>query len=165
MGDCLERREIILFYSDAWLPTLNRDNRISRNVTLINTFFNSVDNTLSNDPSLLLTGHCFLKHWVDAQTREWFQPAVEATFSATLTNPQTILKTLSERFLEDWRSTWTAPLPGDPHHHFTPLREPPGLTLPDFIHRVLTADSCLYQSAAFQPITRHTFNATYSSWF
>ena len=154
-----------MFYSDAGLPTLNHDNRIICNITLINTFFNSVDDTLSNNPSLSITGHWFSKCWVNVQTREWFQPAVEAAFQATLTAPLTIPKTLSECLLKDWRSTWTTPLPGDPCHHFTPLGEPPELSLPDFVKGVLMTNSRTYQSATFQLITEHAFDATYSSRF
>ena len=122
-------------------------------------------NTLSNNPLCFLTGHWFSKHWANAWTEEWLTLAVEAMFQATLTATQTIHKPLSERLLEDWRSSWTAPLPGDQHCHFTPLGEPPNLHLHPFVQGVLTAESCAYQSAAFQLITGHAFNATYSSCF
>ena len=92
-------------------------------------------------------------------------PAVEAAFQAMLTAIQTVHKPLSECLLEDWRDSWMPPLPGDPRHHFTPLGEPPDTTLHPFIQGILSADSCAYQSAAFQIITGHTFDATYSSHF
>ena len=43
--------------------------------------------------------------------------------------------------------------------------EPPDLLLHPFINGVLTAQSRAYQSAAFQIITGHAFDATYSSRF
>ena len=92
-------------------------------------------------------------------------PAVEAVFQATLTVTQTIHKPLSERLLEDWKASWTPPPPGDPRHHFTPLGEPPDLSLHPFIKGVLSAQSRAYQSAAFQLITGHAFDAGYSARF
>ena len=86
-------------------------------------------------------------------------------FQPTLTNPQTVHKPLSERLLEDWRSSWTAAPPRDQCRHFTPLGEPPGLLLSNFVQGVLTAESRSYQSATFEIITGHTFNTTYSSHF
>ena len=165
VGDHPERRGIAMSYSDAGLPTLTSNNRIIRNVTLINTFHNSIDDTLTNNPLSFLTGHWFSKRGVDAWTKEWFNSTVETAFQVTLTAPQTVPKPLSEHLLEDLRSSWTAPPPGDQHCHFTPLGEPPGLTIPNFIKGVLTAESHMYQSATFQIITGHTFDATYSSWF
>jgi hypothetical protein len=91
--------------------------------------------------------------------------AVKAAFQATLTATQDIPKPLSECLLEDWRSSWTHPPPRDPCHHFTPLGEPPDLLLHPFVQGVLTAQNCAYQSAAFQIITGHTFDASYSSRF
>ena len=92
-------------------------------------------------------------------------PAVEAAFQATLTVTQTIHKSLSERLLEDWKASWTPPPPGDPRHHFTPLGEPPNLPLHPFVRGVLSAQSRAYQSAAFQLITGHAFDAGYSAHF
>jgi hypothetical protein len=144
VGDHLERIGIEMFYFNAGLPTLTSDTRIIRNVTLINTFHNSIDDTLTNNPLSYITGHWFLKHWVNARTKEWFQPGVETTFQATLTHSQTIPIPPSERLLKEWRSSWTAPPPGDPHRHFTLLGEPPGLTIPDFVQGVPTAESHPY---------------------
>ena len=155
-----------MFYSDAGLPTLSSDNRIiSRNITLINIFHCSITMILSNNPLSFLTGHWFSKRWVNAQAEEWFKLAVKAMFQATLTVTQTVHKPLSECLLEDWRSSWTCPPPGDPHRHFTPLGEPPDSTLHPFIQGVLTAESRTLQSATFQLITGHCFNAHYSSHF
>ena len=86
-------------------------------------------------------------------------------FQATLTTTQTTPIPLSECLLEDWRSSWTAPPPGDQHHHFTPLREPPDLHTHEFVQGVLTAESHMYQFTAFQLITRHAFDTTCSSRF
>ena len=166
VGDCPEQQEITLFYSNAGLPTLSSDNRIIlRNITLINTFHHSLDTILSNNPLSFLSGHWFSKCWANTQAEEWFIPAVEVTFQATLTATQTIPKPLSECLLEDWRSSWTRPLPGDPHRHFTPLSEPLDTLLHPFIQGVLTAKSHTLQSAAFQIVTGHCFDANYSSRF
>ena len=166
VGDRPERRGIQMFYSDAGLPTLCCDNRIiSCNVTLINTFHNSLDMLLHTNPLSFLSGYWFSRHWVNARATEWFTLAVKAAFQATLTVTQTVHKPLSERLLEDWKASWTPPPPGDPHHHFTPLREPPELSLHPFVTRVLTAQSRAYQSTAFQLITGHAFNADYSARF
>ena len=155
-----------MFYSDAELPTLSSDNRITLcNVTLINTFHHSLDTLLSTNPLFFLTGHWYSRRWVNARANEWYMPAVEAVFQATLTATQVIHKPLSERLLEDWRASWTPPPPGDPQRHFTPLGEPPDLLLHPFTNGVLTAQSRAYQSAAFQLITGHAFDATYSSHF
>ena len=170
VGDCPERREIQMFYSDAGLPTLG-DNRIIshnvtlRNVPLINTFHHSFDTLLYANPSSFITGHWYSRRWVNARADEWFTPAVEAAFQATLTATQNIHKSPSERLLDDWRATWTPPPPGDAHRHFAPLGEPPELTLHPFVMGVLTAQSRAYQSAAFQIITGHAFDASYSSRF
>ena len=159
-----------MFYSDAGLPTLGDNRIISRNITLrnvhlINTFHHSLDTLLDANPLSFFTGHWYSRQWVNTRANEWFKPAVEATFQATLTTTQVIHKTLSECLLEDWRATWTPPPPGDPHRHFAPLGEPPDLSLHPFVTGVLTTHSHAYQSAAFQIITRHAFNATYSSRF
>jgi hypothetical protein len=153
------------FYSDAGLPTLNCNNRIIRNITHINTFLNSLDSTLSNNPLCFLTGHWFSRCWVNARTAEWFTLAVEAAFQVTLTATQVTPKPLSECLLEDWRSSWTPPPPGDKHCHFTPLGEPPDLPLHPFVQGVLMAESHAYQSTAFQIITGHAFDASYSFRF
>ena len=92
-------------------------------------------------------------------------PTVEAAFQATLTVSQTILKPLSERLLEDWRASWTPPLPGDPRRLFSPLGEPPNLSLHPFVKGVLSIQSRAYQSTAFQLITSHAFDANYSTCF
>ena len=165
VGDRPERREISFFYSDAGLPTLTSDPPKNRNVTLINSFHNSVLDTLTNNPLLHITGRWFSKRWADARTAEWLQPGVELAFQATLTRPQHTITPLSDRLEEEWRSTWTAPLPGDPRRNFTPLGEPPSLTIPDFVRGALTADSRSYQSAAFQLITGHAFEGAYSTRF
>ena len=165
VGDCPERREIHIFYSDTGLPTLTSDTKTIRNVTLINSFHNSLHDTLTNNPLLHITGRWFSKHWVDARTTEWLQPGVELAFQATLTRPQHMIIPLSDRLEEEWRSTWAAPPPGDPCRNFTPLGEPPSLTIPDFVHGTLTANSRSYQSAAFQLITGHAFEANYSTRF
>jgi hypothetical protein len=166
VGDCPERREIRLFYSDAGLPTLSSDNRIiSCNVTLINTLHHSLDMLLHTNPLSFLSGHWYLRRWVNAQADEWFTPAVEAAFQATLAATQTIYKPLSEHLLEDWQSTWTPPPPEDSRRHFTPLGKPPDLLLHPFVQGVLTTNSHTYQSATFQIITGHAFDATYSSRF
>jgi hypothetical protein len=135
------------------------------NVTLINTFHHSLDMILHTNPLSSLSGYWFLRCWVNARAAEWFTPAVEAVFQATLAVTQTIHKPLSERLLEDWRASWIPPPPGDPHRHFTPLGEPPDLSLHPFVHGVLTTQSHTYQSAAFQLITGHTFDASYSARF
>ena len=170
VGDCPERQEICLFYSDAGLPTLSDDriilrNIMLRNIPLIHTFHRSIDTLLNTNPLSFLTGHWYLRHWVNAQAREWYVPTVEAAFQATLTVPQTVETPLSDCLLEDWRATWTPPPPGDPRRHFTPLGEPPDLSLHPFTKGVLTSQSCAYQSAAFQLITGHAFDANYSSHF
>ena len=134
VGDCLEQQGISMFYFDTGLPTLNCNNKIICKFTHTNTFLNSLDDTMSNNPFCFLTGHWFLKHWADAQTVEWLTPAVKATFQATLTVTQTIHKPLSECLLEDWRSSWTALLPGDQCRHFTPLGEPPDLHLHCYVY-------------------------------
>ena len=155
-----------MFYSDTGLPTLCHDNRIIlRNVTLINTFHHSLDTLLHTNPLSFLSGYWFLRCWVNTRATEWFTPAVEAVFQATLAATQTIHKPLSECLLEDWRASWTPPLPGDPRRHFTPLGEPPDLSLHPFVNRFLTVQSCAYQSAAFQLITGHVFDAGYSARF
>ena len=155
-----------MFYSDAGLPTLCRDNRIiSCNITLINTFHNSLDTLLHTNPLSFLTGYWFSRRWVNARAAEWFMLAVKAAFQATLTVMQTIHKPLSERLLEDWKASWTPPPPRDPRCHFTPLGEPPELSLHPFVTWVLTAQSPTYQSAAFQLITGHAFNADYFTRF
>jgi hypothetical protein len=46
-----------------------------------------------------------------------------------------------------------------------PWENPPDLLLHPFVQVVLTAQSCMYQSAAFQIITGHAFNTSYSSCF
>ena len=169
VGDCPERQEIRIFYSDAGLPTLS-DNRIisrsalTRNV-LINTFHHAIDSLLNTNQLSFLTGHWYSRRWVNARADEWYVPTVEAAFQATLTVPQTTPIPLSERLVEDWRATWTPPLPGDPRRHFAPLSDPPDPSLHPFVKGVLTAQSCAYQSAAFQIITGHAFDATYSSRF
>ena len=95
-----------MFYSDTGLPTLCRNNRIiSRNITLINTFHNSLDTLLHANPLSFLSGYWFSRHWVNARATEWFMPAVEAAFQATLTVTQTVHKPLSERLLEDWKAS------------------------------------------------------------
>ena len=166
VGDRPERREITMFYSDAGLPTLNSDNRIiSRNVTLINTLHQTFHTLLYANPLSFLTGYWFSRRWVNARATEWFVPTVEAAFQATLTVPQTIPKPLSECLLEDWRASWTPPPPGDPHRFFSPMGEPPDLSLHPFVIRVLSAHSRAYQLAAFQLITGHAFDANYSSRF
>ena len=110
-----------MFYSDAGLPTLCRDNRIiSRNVTLINTLHHSLNTLLYTNPLSLLSGYWFSRRWVNARAAEWFTLAVEAAFQATLSATQTIHKPLTECLLEDWRASWMPPPPGDPRHHFTP---------------------------------------------
>ena len=165
VGDRPERREINVIYSDAGLPTLTSDTQTARNVTLTNSFRNSILDTLTNNPLLHITGRWFSKHRVNARTEEWLQPGVELAFQATLTHSQYPLTPLSGRLEEDWRSTWTAPAPGDPRRSFTPLGEPPSLTIPDFVRGVLTADSRPYQSATFQLITGHAFEGNYSNRF
>ena len=60
---------------------------------------------------------------------------------------------------------YVPPPPGDPRRHFTPLGEPPDLTLHPFVQGVLTAESHALQSATFQLITGHCFAADYSSRF
>ena len=166
VGDRPERREITMFYSDAGLPTLNSDNRIiSHNVTLINTLHSTLDTLLYANPLSFLTGYWFSRRWVNARAAEWFTPTVEAAFQATLTAPQTIPKSLSERLLEDWRASWTPPPPGEPCRFFAPMGEPPDLSLHPFVNGVLSAHSCAYQLAAFQLITGHAFDANYSSRF
>ena len=92
-------------------------------------------------------------------------PTVEAAFQATLTAPQTIQIPLSEHLVEDWRATWTPPLPRDPCRHFAPLCEPPDTSLHPFVKGVISAQSHAYQSAAFQLITGHAFDTNYSSCF
>ena len=170
VGDCPERREINIFYSDAGLPTLSDNRIISRNVMLhnvplIHTFHHSIDTLLNTTILSYITGHWYLRCWVNARAREWYVPTVEAAFQATLTAPQTIQTLPSERLLEDWRATWTPPPPGDPRRHFAPLGEPPDLSLHPFIKGVLTSQSHAYQSAAFQLIAGHAFDANYSSHF
>ena len=154
VGDHLERREITMFYSDAGLPTLSDNRIISRNVTrhnihlLINSFHHALNTLLDTNPLSFFTGHWYSRRWVNARADEWFQPAVKTAFQTTLTATQTVHKPLSECLLEDWRASWTPPPPGDPCRHFTPLGEPPDLSLHPFIQGVLTAQSRAYQSAA-----------------
>ena len=111
MGDCPERREIHMFYSDAGLPTLG-DNRIIshnvtlRNVPLINTFHHSLNTLLDANPLSFLTNHWYSRRWVNARADEGYTPAVEAMFQATLTATQVVHKSLSECLLEDWRAAW-----------------------------------------------------------
>ena len=159
-----------MFYSDAGLPTLGNNRIILRNITLrnvhlINTFHHSFDTLLDANPLSFFTGHWYSRQWANARANEWFKPAVEAVFQATLTATQVVHKPLSECLLEDWRASWILPSPGDPRRHFTPLGEPPDLLLHPFVNGVLTAQSCTYQSVAFQFITGHAFDATYSSHF
>ena len=155
-----------MFYSDAGLPTLCHDNRIIlRNVTLINTFHHSLNTLLYTNPLSFLSGYWFSRHWVNARATEWFMPAVEAAFQATLAVTQTVHKPLPECLLEDWRASWTPPPPGDPRCHFTPLGEPPDTSFHPFINGVLTTQSHAYQSALFQLITGHAFDASYSAHF
>ena len=155
-----------MFYSDAGLPTLCHDNRIiSRNVTLIHTFHNSLDTLLHTNPLSFLTGYWFSRCWVNAQATEWFSPTVEAAFQVTLTVTQTAHTPLSVRLLEDWKASWTPPPPGDPRRHFAPLGEPPDLSIHPFVTGVLTTQSRAYQSAAFQLIMGHAFEADYSARF
>jgi hypothetical protein len=136
-----------------------------RNVPLINAFHHSFDTLLYANPSSFITGHWYSRRWVNARADEWFTPAVEVAFQATLTVTQNIHKSPSEHLLDNWRATWTPPPPGDARHHFAPLGEPPELTLHPFVTGVLTAQSRAYQSAAFQIITGHAFDASYSSRF
>ena len=154
-----------MFYSDAGLPTLTSDTTKIRNVTIINSFRNSILDTLTNEPLLHITGRWFSKRWANARTAEWLQPGAELAFQATLTRPQLTITPLSARLEEDWRRTWTAPPPGDPRRNFTPLGEPPSLTILDFVRGILTAESRTYQSAAFQLITGHAFEGRYSTHF
>ena len=169
VGDCPERQEIKIFYSDAGLPTLNDNRIISRSImthnVLINTFHHSIDTLLNTNPHSFLTGHWFSRRWVNARADEWYVPTVEAAFQATLTVPQTIQIPLSERLVEDWRATWTPPPPGDPCCHFAPLCEPLDISLHPFVKGVITAQSRVYQSTAFQLITGQAFDANYSSRF
>jgi hypothetical protein len=159
-----------MFYSDAGLPTLGDNRIISQNVTLrnvhlINAFHNSMDSLLHANPLSFITGHWYSRRWVNARANEWYTPAVEAAFQATLTATQQPKQSPSERLLDEWRATWSPPKPGDPRRHFAPLGEPPDLTLHPFVTGVLTSQSRAYQLAAFQVITGHTFDATYSSRF
>jgi hypothetical protein len=170
VGDCPERREIKMFYSDAGLPTLG-DNRIiskrvlTRNVLLLNTFHHAISSLLDTNPLSFLTGHWFSRRWVNARANEWYAPTKELAFQATLTATQTVQTPLSERLLEDLRAAWTPLPPGDPRRHFAPFSDPPDTTLHPFVKGVITAQSHAYQSAAFQLITHHAFDAGYSSRF
>ena len=69
------------------------------------------------------------------------------------------------RLLCPSQQSWTPPPPGDPRCHFTPLGEPPDLTLHPFVQGVLTAQCRTYQSATFQLITGHAFDTGYSARF
>ena len=94
VGDCPERQVITIFYSNAGLPTLYRDNRIiSRNVTLINTLHHSLQTLLYTNPLSLILGHWFSRRWVNARAAEWFSPTVEAAFQATLSATQMLRRT------------------------------------------------------------------------
>jgi hypothetical protein len=111
VGDCPERREIKLFYSDAGLPTLGNNRIISHSVTLcniplINAFHHSLDTLLHTNPLSFITGHWYSRRWVNARADEGYTPAVEAMFQATLTATQVVHKSLSECLLEDWRAAW-----------------------------------------------------------
>jgi hypothetical protein len=71
VGDCLEQREICIFYSDAGLPTLGDNRIISKNVMLynvllINTFHHSLDTLLDTNPLSFVIGHWYLRRWVNA---------------------------------------------------------------------------------------------------
>ena len=169
VGDCPERREIKMFYSDAGLPTLGDNRIISSRVmlcnVLLNTFHHSISSLLDTNPLSFLTGHWFSRRWVNARADEWYAPTVEAAFQATLTAMQTVQTPLSERLLEDWRAAWNPLPPGDPRRHFAPFSDPPDTTLHPFVKGVITAQSRAYQSAAFQLITHHAFDAGYSSRF
>ena len=83
----------------------------------------------------------------------------------TIKGPQVLRPPPSERLLEDWRAMWSPPTLGDPRHHFAPLGEPPHTMLHPFVTGVLTSQSRAYQSAAFQLITGHAFDAGYSLRF
>ena len=135
------------------------------NVPLIHAFHHSIDTLLNTNILSYITGHWYSRRWVNAQAREWYVPTVEAMFQATLTVLQTVQILPSERLLEDWRATWIPPRPGDPRRHFAPLGEPPDLSLHPFTKGVLTSQLRAYQSAAFQLITGHAFDANYSSRF
>ena len=135
------------------------------NVTLINTLHHTLDTLLHTNPLLFLSGYWFSRHWVNARADEWFSPTVEAAFQATLTATQTVHTPLSERLLEDWKTSWTPPPPGDPRRHYAPLGEPPDSSLHPFVQGVLTTQSRAYQSASFQLITGHAFDASYSAHF
>jgi hypothetical protein len=159
-----------MFYSDAGLPTLSDNRIILHNITLcnvhlINAFHNSLDTLLHTNPLYFVTGHWFSRRWVNARADEWYMPAVKAAFQATLTAAQCTNKSPSERLLNEWRTAWSPPPPGDPRCHFTPLGEPPDTTLHPFVKGVLTTQSRAYQSAAFQIITGHAFDASYSTRF
>ena len=170
VGICPDQCEIVLFFTDAGLPTLS-DHRIisksasSRNVPYINAFHRSLEELLNANNHSFLTGHWFSRQWVNAHTSEWLAPTVEDAFQATLMAPQILRSLPSERLLEDWRAMWTPPTPGDPRRHFAPLGEPPHTTLHPFVTGVLTSQSRAYQSAAFQIITGHAFDANYSLRF
>jgi hypothetical protein len=105
VGDCPERREIRLFYSDAGLPTLSDNRIISRSVltrnVLINTFHHSISSLLDTNPLSFLTGHWFSRRWVNARADEWYAPTIEAAFQATLSVEQTPQTPLTERLVED----------------------------------------------------------------
>ena len=170
VGDCLERREIKMFYSDTGLPTLGDNRIISKrvltcNVLLLNTFHHAISSLLDTNPLSFLTGHWFSRRWVNARADEWYAPTKELAFQATLTATQTVQTPLSERLLEDWRAAWTPLPPGDPRRHFAPFSDPPDTTLHPFVKGVITAQSRAYQSTAFQLITHHAFDAGYSSHF
>ena len=134
VGDCPERREIRIFYSDAGLPTLGDTKKFSKyamthNVQLINTFHYTIDHLLHTNPLSFLTGHWYSRRWVNARANEWYVPTVEVVFQATLTKTQTIQTPLSERLVEDWRATWIPPPPGDQRCNFAPLSDPPDTSL------------------------------------
>ena len=159
---------MVLFFTDAGLPTLG-DNLLTKSVRkrapLQKAFYNALSDVLVTNPLLFITGHWFSRRWVNARTREWLAPTVEDAFRTSLSAPQIALKSPTECLLEDWRDMWSPPLPGDPRRHFSPLGEPPDLTIHPFVSGVLTSHSRAYQSAAFQTITGHAFDAGYSLRF
>ena len=161
--------EMMLFFTDAGLPTLgdhiSKSVRYQSNVPYINAFHRSLEDLLDANEHSSFTGHWFSRRWINARTREWLAPTVEDAFQASLMAPQLLRASPSEHLFEDWRATWIPPKPGDPRRHFAPLGEPPDTTIHPFVSGVLTSQSRTYQSAAFQIITGHAFDAGYSLRF
>jgi hypothetical protein len=156
-----------LYYANKGLPTLLCDTLSVRTKLLphIQGFYNCVSDLLTDNPLSSVQGHWFSQKWAVAQLEEWYKPAVESAFQVTRTSPDLVVQTQSEWLVEEWHRSWKRPRQGDLCRAYSALGDPPSLALPKFTVGVLSGGSHHYQSAAFQIITGHTFDGTYSSHF